>query len=308
MKIYINDSKENWICDRLRKEFIDFNPQIITDNILEADIIWLYSNWIWQQIPTQILSSKKVITTIHHITPSKLNLKDFLYRDQFIDKYHVTCKKTIENFPKEIDRNKIFYVPYWYNKDLWYEYSISDKNKFKEQLKLPKNKFIIGSFQRDTEGSDLISPKLCKGPDIFCDIVENLDFKPHILLTGLRRQYVISRLKKAGISYTYYEMVNFRDLNRLYNCLDLYLVTSRFEGGPQSVLECSSNKTNILSTNVGIADIVLSPECILNTKEEFIEKINTKSFNTKEDNSNNIKQYSMDIIIPQYIDHIVKCL
>ena len=34
---------------------------------------------------------------------------------------------------------------------------------------MSNNKFIIGSFQRDTLGSDLISPKLEKGPDILAD-------------------------------------------------------------------------------------------------------------------------------------------
>ena len=34
------------------------------------------------------------------------------------------------------------------------------------------DKKLIGSFQRDTEGYDLKTPKLSKGPDIFCDIVE----------------------------------------------------------------------------------------------------------------------------------------
>ena len=38
-----------------------------------------------------------------------------------------------------------------------------------EKYNLPKNKFFIGSFQRDTEGHDLISPKLSKGPDIFIE-------------------------------------------------------------------------------------------------------------------------------------------
>ena len=42
-------------------------------------------------------------------------------------------------------------------------------------------------------------------------------------------------------------------LNELYNVLDLYLVTSRIEGGP-TLVECGQTKTPILSTNVGIAD------------------------------------------------------
>ena len=59
--------------------------------------------------------------------------------------------------------------------------------------------FLIGSFQRDTEGSDLISPKLSKGPDRFVEIVgdlKQLHPKIEVILTGKRRQFIINSLKK----------------------------------------------------------------------------------------------------------------
>ena len=49
MKIYINHSNENWICDRMRKEFIENNAEYITDDIAVCDVIWLLSHWIWKQ-------------------------------------------------------------------------------------------------------------------------------------------------------------------------------------------------------------------------------------------------------------------
>ena len=52
-------------------------------------------------------------------------------------------------------------------------------------------------------------------------------------------------------------MVDFDMINDLYNCLDLYIVSSRFEGGPQSVVECGLTKTPIISTRVGIAEEIL---------------------------------------------------
>jgi glycosyltransferase involved in cell wall biosynthesis len=42
-------------------------------------------------------------------------------------------------------------------------------------------------------------------------------------------------------------------MNELYNCLDLYLVSSRCEGGPRSVFEAGLTKTPIISTRVGIS-------------------------------------------------------
>ena len=59
-------------------------------------------------------------------------------------------------------------------------------------------------------------------------------------------------------------MMSFKDLNELYNCLDLYIVSSRVEGGPQAIIECGLSKVPIISTDVGIANEVLSSESIFN--------------------------------------------
>ena len=48
--------------------------------------------------------------------------------------------------------------------------------------------------------------------------------------------------------------------------MDLYIVSSRFEGGPQSILECAATKTPIISTDVGIAKEILSTESIYSMK------------------------------------------
>ena len=57
-------------------------------------------------------------------------------------------------------------------------------------------------------------------------------------------------------------MVTNSKLNELYNCLDLYIVTSRVEGGPQAVFESALTKTPIISTNVGVAPEILSPNSL----------------------------------------------
>ena len=60
----------------------------------------------------------------------------------------------------------------------------------KKLFNLPEDKLIVGSFQRDTEGSDLVSPKLEKGPDRFRDYIENLKEKiEHNWL--MHREYII---------------------------------------------------------------------------------------------------------------------
>ena len=87
-----------------------------------------------------------------------------------------------------------------------------------------------------------------------------------VVLTGKRRQYLINNLEKRNVKYKYIEMANLSKMNKLYNVLNLYIVSSRFEGGPQSVMECAITKTPIISTDVGIARQILDPESIYEMK------------------------------------------
>ena len=59
-------------------------------------------------------------------------------------------------------------------------------------------------------------------------------------------------------------MVSSKELNELYNILNLYIVASRVEGGPQAILECALTKTPIISTDVGIASEILDKKSIFN--------------------------------------------
>ena len=70
----------------------------------------------------------------------------------------------------------------------------------------------------------------------------------------------ISKILK--IKYYYFEMTTFKELNELYNILDLYIVASRVEGGPQAIFECAITKTPIISTDVGIAKEILATESL----------------------------------------------
>ena len=135
----------------------------------------------------------------------------------------------------------------------------------------------MGSFQRDTEGHDLVSPKLIKGPDIFFEIVKEIyknNKNMKVVLTGKRRGYLINKFKESDIPYVYFEMASFTDLNKLYNLLDLYVVSSRIEGGPQAILECGISKTPIVSTDVGVSSEILAAESIFDPKNFLKAKPN----------------------------------
>ena len=243
---------------------------ISTDKIKESNIVWIISNWTWEKIPKKYLKKNKVVASIYQIDFDKFDKKEeqnFKKMDQYVDFYHVISKKTKEQL-EQLTNKEVFSIPFWINQEnLFY---IEEKSALRKKYDYLENDFIVGSFQRDTEGSDLVSPKLIKGPDIFLEVVQNLNESKNlkVLLAGTRRQYIISNLEKLGISYKYYEMVNINTLNELYNILDLYIVSSRLEGGPQAIIECATTKTPIISTDVGVASEILHSDSIY-TLENF---------------------------------------
>ena len=68
--------------------------------------------------------------------------------------------------------------------------------------------------------------------------------------------------------------MKWQTLNKLYNILDLYLVTSRIEGGPQAILESSLIQIPIVSTDVGVAPEILHEESIFSPDKFDLAKPN----------------------------------
>lgn len=270
MKVYALAPGEDWIVDRFVKEWNEDNADISTTNIYEADVMWLLADWCFLALASNgHLNNKKVLTTVHHIVPSKFNARaqhEFKVRDGYTSMYHVYNKRT-EHMVKTLTSKPVQLVPYWANNKIWKE--TVGKERARAIHGLPqKPTYLIGSFQRDTEGHDLASPKLEKGPDLFVDAVIEYErrckpyFPVEVVLAGWRRQYVMKRLDEVGIRYHYFERPSQQIVNELYQALDLYPVTARYEGGPQALIECGLLNVPVVSTPVGIAEQVLHSHAI----------------------------------------------
>lgn len=266
-KVYVLPPREDWIVDRFVREWNEDNSDITVTNFNDANVIWLLADWCWRHIPYEILQEKKVLTTVHHIVPEKFGINektDFHLRDKITSEYHVFNQTTFD-FVRNMTTKPIHLIPYWANQKIWKK--TGTKEELRKKFGLPQDVYIIGSFQRDTEGHDLISPKLEKGPDILCDYIESMhknDVKLHVVLAGWRRQYVIDRLKRSGINFSYYEKPTQTVVNDLYQTLDLYPMTARCEGGPQSLIECGLIDVPVVSRDTGIARQVLPDYAINN--------------------------------------------
>lgn len=289
MKIFALPAGEDWICDRIVEEWRKFNPELTVKTAIESDVIWLVSNWLWRSIPYHILQNKKVVTTIHHIDNDKFNLQEFMERDKITDHYHVYDKLTEQKLSL-LTNKPVTRILHWYDRERFFP---MNKTYCRDILDIKINEYVIGSFQRDTEGHDLKSPKLSKGPDILCDYLEKVqsninyltrtyscpDRTLHVLLGGWRRQYVIDRLEKAGIKYTYIEKASEHKLKLMYGALDMYAVTSRTEGGPQAIIEATAMNIPMISTHVGIAEDILHENDVY-THEKLRKCINDETFYT----------------------------
>lgn len=126
----------------------------------------------------------------------------------------------------------------------------------RQRFGIEPHEIVIGSFQKDGEGwgaGDV--PKLIKGPDVFLAAIERLakDVPVFVLLSGPARGYVRSGLDRLGIRQSYHYAPDRDELAKLYHALDLYLVTSREEGGPMALMESMSSGVPVVSTKVGMA-------------------------------------------------------
>ena len=275
-KVFIQgeDSKQDCIIDTLKKEYGEYSNHRIIKNYKNADIIWLLADYKYNSIPKEILQEKYVITTIHHIDESKISEKNFKYLNLITNKYHTISKIGEQKLKKYVTKDIITY-PFWVNDNNWF--NIKNKVKLKNKFKINQDEFLIGSFQRDTEGKmlkqNVILPKLSKGPDILIKVIQEYKKKhPNlvVVLAGYRRQYVIQELEKLKIKYYYFENQSYNNLNKLYNLIDLYVVSSRVEGGPRAIVEAILTETPLISTNVGIASEYLPKTAIYNIPSDSI--------------------------------------
>ena len=93
-----------------------------------------------------------------------------------------------------------------------------------------------------------------------------------VLLSGPARGYAKKGLEQLEIPYKHVYLENYPEIGRLYQCLDLYIVASREEGGPKAILESMACGIPLVTTRVGqAADMVIHGENALMADAEDSE-------------------------------------
>ncbi len=267
-----------------------------------------------------IHKSNKVVFTWFHGTENDVEfIKALPEGSRNADLIHTSCttsRNQLIEWGAEAD--KIVVVPLGVETSLFKPVNALEKERRKQQANIPPGHIVVGSFQKDGNGwKDGLEPKLIKGPDTFCNVVEQLS-KRHlmfVLLTGPARGYVKRRLDNAGIPYLHTFLKNYHDVAYYYNLLDLYLISSRAEGGPKALLEAWASGIPVVSFPVGMcADLIQhekngliaepgSESALLSSAERLIEDT-TLSQHIAQRAQRAVQQYSWRNIAKRYYNEL----
>lgn len=216
--------------------------------------------------------SNKIVLTWFHVTPDDKRVQfisDINHNVNIVHTASDLVKKELINIGINPDIIKI--IPLGVDIQEFKPLEDIKKDLIKTQLNIPKDKIIIGSFQKDGVGwEDGYEPKLIKGPDIFIQVIKRLakKYSIFVLLTGPARGYIKKGLEKYKIPYYHIYLKEYTRIVKYYQILDLYLITSRVEGGPKALLEAMACGVPLISTKVG-----MSPSIIMNGENGFIVSV-----------------------------------
>ena len=253
----------NYVCEGIEAEHpgtasVTTNPAPIADRIVHFG-----SQYMWLAWGSHMAKSNRFVTSFFHGKPGDgpdvaRHIDAFIHSVPQLSKI-VTGASLVERRLLDwgVPREKLVRIPIGCDTSLFQPPTAEQRRTARLQLGIPDTHTCIGSFQKDGVGwGDGLEPKLIKGPDIFIEAVRRLaERRPvFVLLTGPARGYVRLGLERHGIPYRHDFLNDYRDMARYYYALDLYLVTSREEGGPMALMESMATHVPVVSTKVGQAE------------------------------------------------------
>lgn len=329
-ELYYVVPQVNWAIDEvgqsisknIQKQFglsthLTSKPYTLVDHILHYGELWAFAN----QAHFPHNRFNKVVVTVFHGNrgPQYPDLTKAI--DQFLDQAHLLSQVVTSSLlMKErliiwgIAPEKICCIPLGIDLSVFKPTDISKKQSLRRKYDIPDDAICIGSFQKDGSGwGEGLSPKYVKGPDIFLEVIATLkqQYKLYVLLTGPSRGYVKQGLEKLGVSYRHDYLSNYNDIVTHYHCLDLYLITSREEGGPKAILEAPACGIPVVSTNVGMVPDLMTHQknCLITPSEDVAHLANYSAQVIEQENLchqliieglNQVKHYDWQHIAARY--------
>lgn len=193
------------------------------------------------------------VSTIHHIE-NYMSIEPASYSDAVMTvstQWHYELVKT------GVSESKLVMIQNRVDSKLFRPVSYSEKQKIRKKFGLPLNSFIVGFSAKKTSDS-------CdrKGVDVLVSIIRSL-----INVNGLNISWfirgpgwnnLVDSLQEEGAVIYYHPFISSdKVLAESYQALDAFVITSRIEGGPVTLLEAMSCELPVITTRVGV-----SPELV----------------------------------------------
>ena len=229
-------------------------------------VVHFGSHFNWGNWLPVLPESNRYAVTIYHGKhedgPEMAHHVDFFLANHHRVERVVTASTMMEDRLLDwgVPREKLVRVPLGVDSVLFRPPEEDERARVRARYRVPEGALCIGSFQKDGVGwGEGLEAKFIKGPDVFIEAVARLarDFPVFVLLTGPARGYVRRGLERHGIPYHHQFFRDYRTVAECYRALDLYLMTSREEGGPQCLLESMASGVPLVSTRTGMAEDVI---------------------------------------------------
>lgn len=124
------------------------------------------------------------------------------------------------------------------------------KQTRQDRFGIGTNKFVVGFI--GGKGSDFDGGR--KGTDVLLEVIRRSSTQlpnVHVVLGGPGWDSEMAGLRKLGVSVSATGYLPKSDLPALYSAMDVYLLTSRVEGGPCTIFEAMACETAVVATRVG---------------------------------------------------------
>lgn len=254
------------VGESIRNAIEDQHPGTIATTLnpprLFDRVVHFGSQYMWLMWHRHMARSNRFVVSFFHGKPEdgpdvEHHIRAFLASVPDLHRI-VASNAIVHNRLREwgVPEEKMVRIPIGVDTTLFTLPTVAQRTNARTRFKVPDGHCCIGSFQKDGVGwGDGLEPKLIKGPDLFVEAIAKIHAnRPvYVLLTGPARGYVKSGLERAGVPYHHEYLADYSDLVACTHALDLYLMTSREEGGPFAVMENMAAGTPVVSTPVGMA-------------------------------------------------------
>ena len=271
VKVYLFGSENNgWALDTdlalTRQSLLEIPDTVRLTELAEADVV----HSVWEEplfsIDQHVLDGKRIVC---HVCNDLMRLYENPLMIRAADTIGLWIGMS-NAAVRELEtlNHPHHFVPYSVNTGIFKPASDTGvKNDVREKYGVPADAFVISNFMRDSFGHDLHVPKDQKGVELLLETGRCLvssSIPVHYLLAGPRRHWLRNKLRGLNLPFTFVGRETDQDdlgvniqppevIRELYLASDCHLITSRWEGGPRSVLEAAATRTPIYSTPVGTA-------------------------------------------------------